>query len=74
MCVCVCAEPSGGAALPLVAVEGDIVTLNWRCLNEEGEVWAPSNTCLMPTFLPTLLRPRSPGGGKEAGGLLLAPA
>lgn len=23
---------------PLVAVEGDIVTLNWKCFSEEGEV------------------------------------
>lgn len=26
------------ASAPLVAVEGDIVTLSWKCYNDEGEV------------------------------------
>jgi hypothetical protein len=31
---------------PLLVVEGDIVTLNWKCFNEEGEVGAAAACCL----------------------------
>ena len=41
---------------PLLVVEGDIVTLNWKCFNEEGEVGAAAACCrrLLPPPAPCL--------------------
>ncbi|KAI7842806.1 hypothetical protein COHA_003552 [Chlorella ohadii] len=49
-------EAGGGAtaaatvrSAPLVAVEGDIVTLNWKCFSEEGELLESSDQSEDPT-------------------------
>ncbi|EFN56844.1 hypothetical protein CHLNCDRAFT_144428 [Chlorella variabilis] len=37
------------ASAPLVAVEGDIVTLSWKCYNDEGELLESSEQSEEPT-------------------------
>jgi FKBP-type peptidyl-prolyl cis-trans isomerase 2 len=40
---------SSTAPAPMRAVEGDIVTLHWRCINENGEVLESSRASDDPT-------------------------
>ena len=42
-------NPSYAASDPLRAVEGDIVTVHWKCLNEQGEVLESSKASDEPT-------------------------
>ncbi|PSC74353.1 peptidyl-prolyl cis-trans FKBP-type [Micractinium conductrix] len=42
-------EAAAAAPLPVVAGVGDIVTLNWRCYNEDGELLESSDQSEEPT-------------------------